>query len=85
MEFLPRRIFSLHYSYLLLFLGTVVLLAATRRFVKNAAAREWIFAGTQVSALLIIVDIDCRGILFLVVPLIGIVFLFSKWIAPRSG
>jgi len=62
------RIFSLHGSFLVVFLGMIALLAASRRFVKNPAAREWIFAGSQVAVLLLIVDIDARGILFLVLP-----------------
>jgi len=82
---LPPRIFSLHGSFLVVFLGMIALLAASRRFVKNPAAREWIFAGSQVAVLLLIVDIDARGILFLVLPLLCVVFLMAKALAPAPG
>ena len=63
----------------------IALLAASRRFVKNAPAREWIFAGSQVAVLLLIVDINARGILFLVLPLLCVVFLLAKALAPVPG
>lgn len=82
---LPPRIFSLHGSYVVVFLATFALLAASRRLVRNAQAREWIFAGSQVAVLLLIVDIDARGILFLVFPLLCIVYLLAKALAPEPG
>jgi len=80
------KIFSLDPTWWELFLQAAILLAFSRLLLRRwPAARDWVFAATQLAVLLWVRAIDKKTLLGLVLPLLLAVFLLGKLLARHTG